>query len=164
MKAWSLLMFIVLAARVMGASSEGAEMERLRQMRVEIAARRLVREHESGAKKASDEQLAVAREIIHQSEERRAREAAPGPDGGFAIAMKDVDVATVAKMWQEVFGGVVVAAERARSKRVSISESDRSLDTFRGKLEAALRKSGVYLVYRPDRLILDSAPDPHPPK
>ena len=107
----------------------------------------------------TEEQLAGARSVIRKGQERKAKLAAPGPDGGYSITMRDADMTTIAKMWQEVFGGFVVAADRVSSKKVSISASDSSLDDFQKKLEASLRQSGIYLIYRPDRLILDSEPD-----
>lgn len=120
-----------------------------------------MREHESGKKKATEEQLTAARAVIQKAKERRARAAAPGPDGGFSITMNDVDIIAVAKMWQDVFGGVATAADRIKAKKFSISVSDSSLDEFQRKVEAALRQTGVYLIYRPDGMLLDSEPENH---
>jgi hypothetical protein len=153
------LLFVLVAARGFGAASAETEMEQLRQIGAEVAARKIVREHESGRKKATEEQLASARAVIRKGQERKAREVAPSPNGGFSLTMRDADVATIAKMWQEVFGGIVTAADRIKSKKVSLSASDSSFDDFQKKLEAELRRNGIYFIYRPDGLILDSEPD-----
>ena len=71
---------------------------------------------------------------------------------------------SVAAMWQKVFGGAVSAAERVKSKRISFSVSDSSLDGFRMKAEAALRQNGIHFIYRPDGLTLDTEPDTYPRK
>src|SRR4051794_29070972 len=54
-----------------------AEVERRKQIREQKAAeeanaRRVVRGHESGVKKATNEQLATAKEVIRKADERRA--------------------------------------------------------------------------------------------
>jgi len=152
------LLAVLLANHRLPAATPQEEAERLRVVAEEVAARRLIREHDSGRKKATDAQLAAARALILKNKETRVRAAAPGPDGGFALNLKDADMATVAQRWGDVLGYPLGVAARLKAKRVSLSVTDASVEVFLNKLEMALKQQGVHLVFDAAAATLDAEP------
>lgn len=68
MRPITLILLVCLGTGQSFAAAKADEMNLLQQLREEVAARRVVREHESGTKKATDAELASARAVIRQAE------------------------------------------------------------------------------------------------
>jgi hypothetical protein len=137
------------------------EVERRRVLREkqdvdEANARRVIREHESGAKKATEAQLAAARAVIRGIEDRRGP---MKPDASASVVMPDADMQTVAKAWQQLFADEVAISDRAKTRTVSFKVSATSRDELRSKVVSALRENGIYVITRPNGIVLDTEPE-----
>jgi hypothetical protein len=137
-----------------------AEVQRRAELRnaaaaAEENARRVVEEHESGEKPASAEELAAARAVIRQADERRAKEKKAT---GVRLSMPDADMATVAAACRQLLGRNVTVSDRAKSKFVTVKFSASSPEEARTMLETALRENGLYLIPRAEDLLLDTEP------
>jgi len=139
-----------------------AEVQRRAELRKEAAAaeenaRRIVREHESGARKASEEELAAARALIRQADELRAK-GKPNATGGIQLSVPDGDMKTTATVCRQLFGREVAVSDRAKSKSITIKFSAASLDEARVKLETTLRENGIFVIHRSEGILLDTEP------
>jgi hypothetical protein len=171
MRYLALLVLCVMACR--GAEPE-TDNQRLQRVKAEVERRKLlreqevtalenafkvVREHESGTNKATDEQLAAAREMIRKADAKRQP---LGPNEPASLSMPDADMTTVVTAWRALFGGTVTVADRAKAKVVSVKIPASPRDELRKKFLAALRESGVFVFERPDGVVLDIEPESKP--
>lgn len=177
------IVFLLLFALSLGAAeSEEAARERLRRVGAEVERRRiqreqyeaeqraahLVREHESGAKKATEEQLAAARALLRAVAERKAKEPPPTPANGLPreiqLMAPDADISLLARTWRIYFGGNATITERAKAKGGTVIFSASSPEETRRKFEAALREIGIHVLVRPDGVVFDTEPESSPQK
>lgn len=142
-----------------------AEVQRRRILReeAEAADRKLLRDHESGAKTASEAQLAEARARIRAIEERRAK-GPPLPtakgEASVRAQLVQADMATVAAMWRSMFGGEVMIADRVKSRIISMEIPDTPRHELRGRFVAGLRERGILVIENADRVVFDLEPPP----
>jgi hypothetical protein len=146
-----------------------AEVQRRRLLReeAEAADRKLIRDHESGAKPASEAQLAEARARIRAADERRAKGSPPPTAKGEASVraqLVQADMGTVAAMWRSLFGQEATIAERVKSRIVSMEIPSTPRDEIRSKFVAGLRERGIFVVEKAGRVVFDLEPPPPPPR
>jgi hypothetical protein len=142
-----------------------AEVQRRRLAReeAEAADRKLIRDHESGAKPATEAQLAEARARIRASDERRAKELPlPTAKGEASVRAQlvEADMATVAGLWRSMFGGEVTIAERAKSRIISMEIQATPRDDLRNRFVAGLRERGIFVSEQAGRVVFDVEPRP----
>src|SRR5262245_37114213 len=123
MRPIELLFSILFVTSSVAAATPEEERAQLREVAAEVAARRVVREHESGKRKVADTELAAARLLILKASEKRARAVAAGPNESFLVDLKAADMATVTKIWKGVFGFDVVIADGVKDKEITLSVS-----------------------------------------
>jgi hypothetical protein len=146
-----------------------AEVQRRRLLReeAEAAGRKLIRDHESGVKPASEAQLAEARARIRAADERRAKGSPPPTAKGEASVraqLVQADMATVAGLWRSMFGQEVTIAERVKSRIISMEIQATPREEIRSKFVAGLRERGIFVLEKADRVVFDLEPPPSPPR
>jgi len=144
-----------------------AEVQRRRALReeAEAAARGLVRDHESGAKPATEAQLTEARKVIRAAEDRLAKPAAGKSAGGeelVQLKLPQADMATVASMWRLLVGGETTISERVKSRTVTLQLPATPRSEVRSKLVAGLRDHGIFVIEQAGGVLFDSEPAPKP--
>jgi hypothetical protein len=165
-----ILLFALPATLAADTQAEAAAKERLQRVSAEVARRkamraaqenatRVVREHESGAKKATEEQLAAARAVLRDLAEQGSK----GPKVS-EVSLPGAEMQTVARAWSVIFNETVVVSDRAKSKLVDVRVSDPSPEEFRKKFVAALRANGIYVVKNGEVTLLDTQPEEQPEK
>ena len=144
-----------------------AEVQRRRARReeAEAAARRVVRDHESGSKPATEAQLAEARNVIRAADDRLAKPAAGKSAGGeelVQLKLPQADMATVASAWRLLIGGEVTIGERVKSRTVTLQLPATPRSEVRSKFVAGLQQNGISVIARADGVLFDSEPAPKP--
>jgi hypothetical protein len=150
-----LLLGLALLSSLCAADSE---LEALREMRREIDARRIVREHMTGNRKVSAAELAAAEAVIRRGDEGRARQVAADPDGGFKLVLDRASIGRVGEVLKKIFSTDVTAHPDLDKASISFAVSDQTLDGFRLKIKNELGRNGIFFNYQPDRLILQPRP------
>jgi hypothetical protein len=128
----------------------------------EVAARRLIRDHENGVRRANESELATARAVVRRGEERRAREVASAADGSFKIEWVNATIDVVAHACHGIFGGDFIISNKLQLKKVSIKVASPELDTFRADVRSALAKQGVFFRLTPTAIIMEASPGKEP--
>jgi hypothetical protein len=158
-----LILILLLAASMPAAESDDrATKERLEKVAAEVARRKAIREaqeliraHEAGEKKATEEQLAAARALLSSPG------AAPSKQSKeYAASLPDAPTQIVAQSWKALFGEELVVGDRAKTRGVNFKIADASLDGLKRKFEAALRVDGLVIVKDGSTLVLEVAPNP----
>ena len=134
---------------------------RVRREEAEASAQALVRDHESGAKPATEAQLAVARTVIHEADVRRTNAAAVktgGREDLVQLKLPGADMATVAAAWRTLFGGETTIGERVKSRTVWFETPAVPRSEVRSKLIESLGVQGVSVTERTGGVVFDAEP------
>ncbi len=134
--------------------------------KAETDTRQLIRDHESGAKPATDSDLADARALLREMDEDRAYRAAgkqrpkapPKPDDLLSAKLPGVDVETLSSLWQDYFGETLHFTEQAKPRTITVVFMKVPYKSVRAAIIAQLECQGLYIVHTDQGTTLDDRP------
>jgi len=148
-----------------GAEARSPDDERLQRAAEITAARRVLREHDSGKKPASPADLEAARATLRRAGLSDQAPYAPKSSAQRAsVALADANMETVAALCAAKFGGPVTFSEKLARRTVTLRLSAPTDADLRPLLRAELLRQGIALLDAPGGKVLQPAPSAAPAK